>query len=121
MQRELALPLKELSPVEAADVARIGEAVHQWQSGEQHAVPVPVTLLSYAEPIGPKPADPHEVFAADALGAPIPEVERFSPFYRSVLAGQTAWMSQVTIDSLESPTGTWTRGDIAALLAERAQ
>lgn len=109
MQRVLALPLKELSPAEARDYAPLAEGIEMWKSGEQTTVPLPMPTVRQ-----PTPA---EVFAAHALDAPIPEVERSIPFFRSVLDGQADWMSQDTIDRLESPTGTWTRGDIAALLA----
>lgn len=109
VQRELVSPLRELSPAEARDYAPLREGIEIWKTGEQTAVPLPMPTVR--EPT------PAEVFAADPLGAPLAEVERSSPFYRSVLAGQADWMSQDTIDRLESPTGTWTRGDIAALLA----
>jgi len=109
MARELALPLKELSPAEARDYAPLREGLEIWKTGEQTAVPLAMPTVRQ-----PTPA---EVFAADPLGAPLADVDRSSPFYSSVLDGQAAWLSQETVDRLESPTGTWTRGDMAALLA----
>jgi hypothetical protein len=109
MQRVLALPLKELSPAEARDYAPLREGIAMWRTGEQTTVSLPWPVL--------RPPTKAEAFAADPLGAPLAGVERYSPFYSSVLDGQAAWLSQETVDRLESPTGTWTRGDIAALLA----
>lgn len=111
MARELALPLRELSPVDAAEYDRLHEGIEAWKTGEQTAVPLPMPTVRELEPA--------EVFAADPLGAPLVDVDRSSPFYRSVLDGQADWMSKETLDHLESPTGTWTRGDIDRLLAER--
>ncbi len=106
-----------LGAAEAAEVSAMGELVEAWHSGEQKVIPPALVTLPW--PVV-RPPTKAERFAADPLRAPLAEVERSSPFYRSVLDGQADWMSQDTIDRLESPTGTWTRGDIAALLAERA-
>jgi hypothetical protein len=103
-----------LGPAEAAEVFEMGELVEAWNSGEQMVIPpatVPLSMPTVREPT------PAEVFATNPLDAPMVEVDRSSPFYRSVLDGQAAWLSPETVDRLESPTGTWTRGDLAELLA----
>jgi hypothetical protein len=79
-ERYLALPLKELSPVDAAEVARIGEAIHAWKTGE---VPIVAEvddefkpgIYTHDEPIGPRPPTVDERYAAfqlDPLGAELP-------------------------------------------------
>jgi hypothetical protein len=75
MERTLALPLRELSPVEAAEVARIGEAVIAMRTGE---FPLVSPRFDYLEPIGPKRVgeltvdERWQLFEADPLGAVLP-------------------------------------------------
>ncbi len=121
VQRALALPLKELSPVEAADVARIGEAIHAWRTGEIPIVLAEVVderpgIYIYPEPIGPKKPTVDELFAAfelDPLTAELPGAPaKDNPHFAEVM--RTVELSAPVAADLER-TGSWDRGFLAAL------
>jgi hypothetical protein len=120
-ERYLALPLKELSPVEAAEVARIGEAIHAWKTGEVPIVAEVVDefrpgIFTHPEPIGPQPPTVDEQFAvfdADPLHAPLPGAPaKSNPEFAGALVKLAP--SQPVADDLEK-TGSWSRGYLASL------
>jgi len=106
-------------PIVAQDV----EAWH-WEPQFDHDEPIgpePATPpLEHEQPIGPAPATAAEMFAADPLGAPLPDVARLNPFYADVLKGQSTWMSEQTRTDLESVTGYWTAGQLKELIERGA-
>lgn len=77
-------------------------------------------VLEHEQPIGPEPATAAELFAADPLGAPLPDVLRVNPSYAHVLKGQSTWMSPDVLANLEGPTGYW-RADDFKKIAERGR
>lgn len=122
VERELALPLRELSPAEARDYAPLAEGIEMWRSGEMPIVVAEVVdefrpgIYVYDEPIGPKLPTVDERFAAfhlDPLGAELPGAP----------AKDNAWFAETLaevelpaplVDDLEK-TGSWSRGYLAAL------
>jgi hypothetical protein len=120
-QFELAA-IKELSPVEAADVQALTEDLVVIRTGEFPIVVAEVVeefkpgIYVHDEPIGPKLPTVDEQFAAfeaDPLGAELPGAP----------AKDNAWFAE-TLAEVELPaplvedlekTGSWSRGYLAAL------
>jgi hypothetical protein len=119
VQRTLALPLKELSPVEAADWYHLAEGIEMIRTGE---FPVVVEaedrpgIYVYDEPIGPKLPTVDEQFAwfhAAPLDAPLPGAPaKDNPDFAVLL--RSAAPSPPVVEALEK-TGSWDRGFLAKL------
>lgn len=111
VERELASPLQELSPEDAAEFDRLAEGIEAWKTGE-----FPVVL--HDEPIGPQLPTVDErfkAFADDPLGAELPTAPaKDNRFYADLLEQQP--LSEQTRTDLESVTGYWTAGQLKELI-----
>jgi hypothetical protein len=121
VQRTLALPLKELSPVEAADWDHLAEGIEMIRTGEFPVVEVvdefKPGIYVHPEPIGPRLPTVDEQFAAfeaDPLGAELPGAPAKDNAWFAETIADMPLLARPLVEDLEK-TGSWSRGYLAKL------